>query len=54
MKGTLSYEPNSKDNWCALEDSVKLSGTAEEGYVMTTGNKKYPLYPEKKEERDEL
>ena len=54
MKGTSSYEPNCKDNWCALEDSVKLSGPAEEGYVTTTGNKKYPLYPEKEEERDEL
>mmetsp|Transcript_3562 Transcript_3562/g.6508 ORF Transcript_3562/g.6508 Transcript_3562/m.6508 type:complete len:360 (-) Transcript_3562:264-1343(-) len=53
MKGTSSYEPNCKDNWCALEDSVKLSGPAEEGYVITTGNKKFPLYPEK-EERDEL
>jgi len=37
------YEPDCKDSWCALENSVKWSGPAKYGEVLTTGGTTFPL-----------
>jgi len=40
---TAVKEPNCKNNWCALEDSVKYSGPGKFGEVLTTGGITFPL-----------
>jgi hypothetical protein len=37
VEGNSIKEPTCKDNWCALEDSVKWYGPAKYGEVITTG-----------------
>ena len=53
-------EATCKDNWCALEDSIKWYCPAEYGEVITTGGKTYPLHaaledhPTQPQKSDEL
>jgi len=37
-------EPTCKDNWCALQNSVKWFGPAKYGEVLTTGGVTFPLH----------
>lgn len=46
MKGAALTEPSCEHGWCGVNDTVKWSGPGEEGYVLTTGNHRYPLYGE--------
>lgn len=41
--GTSMLEPDCRDYWCHLLNTVKWEGPGEYGQVLTTGGKKYPL-----------
>eukprot|EP00521_Asterionellopsis_glacialis_P011113 CAMPEP_0195310056 /NCGR_PEP_ID=MMETSP0707-20130614/39054_1 /TAXON_ID=33640 /ORGANISM="Asterionellopsis glacialis, Strain CCMP134" /LENGTH=343 /DNA_ID=CAMNT_0040374365 /DNA_START=44 /DNA_END=1075 /DNA_ORIENTATION=- len=51
--GTSMHEPECEGNWCLLEDSVKWEGPGEYGQVLTTGQHRYPLFPDD-DEKEEL
>lgn len=57
MLGTSMKEPDCVDNWCALANAVKWEGPAEKDWVLTTGGKRFPLWPtslDEEEKKEEL
>jgi len=53
MIGTSMTEPDCPDDWCRAQDTVKWSGSGEEGYVINPDMSKVPFNP-KIIDREEL
>lgn len=54
ISGGAFSEPECPNEWCNLErSSVKWSGPGEEGYVVTTGQKRFPLFDQNSRKLDQ-
>lgn len=49
MKGAALTEPSCEHSWCGANDTVKYFGPGEEGYILTAGNRRFPLYGSKED-----
>lgn len=54
MIGTAMREPDCKNDWCRLENSIKWGGPAVHGYWIDANQEKHPFNPQTVEWKDEL